>query len=413
MEIISLTELKYIHNRNDYLSRNANKINNLKKIYSYKTFFNKENQKEKLSVNNKKPNSVASKNSSYSNINEVKTPFNKLHSFNFRYIKQKIPLKFSLYSVLAMKKNNIYDKMEKIIQPENNKFNKTNNINIFKNINYIKTQSEMGKKNKNLLESKKDSMIYLSYLKNDFNESEKIRFYSMMKKLSTMKYILEIDPNNKYNIIKNVLLKEGIFDKKYFNEECFNNLIKFTQNKKSVINPSLNFKNNLIKIMNNKLNYTSENMQNNRNNSNYKKILKLKKLKNIINLNETLYRNKNTQFHSFDNFKINRFDLDLKNNLNRQTKMMKKVENEKFYNIKKDPEKILNSLGVVLNEEKNDIINNITNYQLKKNSDDNSDFGFNSDIDIFKKKHLLTEFACFIKAKDNFDLNQIKTKYNL
>ena len=106
MEIISLTELKYIHNRNDYLSRNANKINNLKKIYSYKTFFNKENQKEKLSVNNKKPNSVASKNSSYSNINEVKTPFNKLHSFNFRYIKRKIPLKFSLYSVLAMKKNN-------------------------------------------------------------------------------------------------------------------------------------------------------------------------------------------------------------------------------------------------------------------------------------------------------------------
>ena len=410
MEIISLTELKYIHSRNDYLSRNANKINNLKKIYSYKTFLNKENQKEKSLLNTKKANSVASKKSSLSNNNEVKTPFNKLHSFNFRYIKQKIPLKFSLYSVLAMKKNNIYDKMEKIIQPENYKVNKTNNINIFKNINYIKTQAEIGKKNKNLLESKKDSMIYLSYLKNDFNESEKIRFYSMMKKLSTMKYILEIDPNNKYNIIKNVLLKEGIFDKKYFNEKCFNNLIKFAQNKKSIINPSLNFKNNLINIMDNKFNYTPGN---NRNNPNYKKILKLKKLKNIINLNETLYRNKNTQFHTYDNFKIDRFDLDLKNNLNRQTDIMKKVENQKAYDIKKDPEKILDSIGVVLNDEKNDIIDNKTNYQLKKNSDDNSDFGFNSDIDIFKKKHLMTEFACFIKAKDNFDLNQIKTKYNL
>ena len=410
MEIISLTELKYIHSRNDYLSRNANKINNLKKIYSYKTFLNKENQKEKPLLNTKKANSVASKKSSLSNNNEPKTPFNKLHSFNFRYIKQKIPLKFSLYSVLAMKKNNIYDKMEKIIQPENYKVNKTNNINIFKNINYIKTQAEIGKKNKNLLESKKDSMIYLSYLKNDFNESEKIRFYSMMKKLSTMKYILEIDPNNKYNIIKNLLLKEGIFDKKYFNEKCFNNLIKFAQNKKSIINPSLNFKNNLINIMDNKFNYTPGN---NRNNLNYKKILKLKKLKNIINLNETLYRNKNTQFHTYDNFKINRFDLDLKNNLNRQTDIMKKVENQKAYDIKKDPEKILDSIGVVLKNEKNDIINNKTNYQLKKNSDDNSDFGFNSDIDIFKKKHLMTEFACFIKAKDNFDLNQIKTKYNL
>ena len=105
MEIISLTELKYIHSRNDYLSRNANKINNLKKIYSYKTFLNKENQKEKSLLNTKKANSVASKKSSLSNNNEVKTPFNKLHSFNFRYIKQKIPFKFSLYSVLAMKKN--------------------------------------------------------------------------------------------------------------------------------------------------------------------------------------------------------------------------------------------------------------------------------------------------------------------
>ena len=47
--------------------------------------------------------------------------------------------------------------------------------------------------------------------------------------------------------------------------------------------------------------------------------------------------------------------MDLKNNLNRQTDIMKKAENQKAYDIKKDPEKILDSLGVVLNDEKNDI----------------------------------------------------------
>ena len=73
----------------------------------------------------------------------------------------------------------------------------------------------------------------------------------------------------------------------------------------------------------------------------------------------------------------------------------------------------MNSLGIQLNNEKNDLILNSLNYKLNLNKNNNDDIGYNSDIDIFKKKHLMTEFACFIKAKDNFDLNLIKTKYNL
>jgi hypothetical protein len=100
MEIISLTELKYIHSRNDYLSRNANKINNLKKIYSYKARYLKGNLKTKFPINIKKANSILYKNSIISNLKDInnQTPLNKHHSFNFRYIKQKIPLKFSLYN---------------------------------------------------------------------------------------------------------------------------------------------------------------------------------------------------------------------------------------------------------------------------------------------------------------------------
>jgi len=408
METISMSELKFIHSRNDFSFRKRNKINNLKKINTYKTF----NSKEKLPSDKIKGNSYHKS----SNIKLIKTPKNfenetsKNKSFNFRYIKQKIPLKFSLYTILAMKKNNIYDKIEKIIKTESNKTIKINNINNNKNKEYIKTNEEIAKKNKNLIESKRKSIIYLSFLKKNFNESEKIRYYSMLKKLSTLKYILEIEPNNKFKILQNFLLKEGILNKKYLKEECFNNLIKFIKRKKAIINPSFTLKENLINILNNKYDYNLKNIENESSHNDY---LRNKKIRNIINLNETIYRNKNTQFHTFENFKINRYDLDLINNLNRQTVILKRTEKQKKFDIVKQPEKILDSVGVELEEQKNDKYENKSYYKWKRNMDINLDNGYNSDIDIFKKKHLMTEFACFIKAKDNYNFNQIKTKYNI
>ena len=95
METISMSELKFIHSRNDFSFRKRNKINNLKKIYTYKTF----NSKENLPSDKIKGNAYHKS----SNIKLIKTPKNfenetsKNKSFNFRYIKQKIPLKFSLY----------------------------------------------------------------------------------------------------------------------------------------------------------------------------------------------------------------------------------------------------------------------------------------------------------------------------
>ena len=165
--------------------------------------------------------------------------------------------------------------------------------------------------------------------------------------------------------------------------------------------------------MDNHYNYSLLNKKVNKNDYN-NEILRKKKLRNIININETIYRNKNFHFLTLDNFNINRFDLDLKNNLNRQTEIRKRVEKLSVHDIKKEPEKIMDSLGIELNEHKNDIINNQTIYKRKKKlNNDNLNLGFNSDLDIFKKKHLVTEFACFIKAKDNYDINLIKSKYNL
>ena len=413
MDSISTTELKYIRSKNGNIYINMNKINNLKKMHSYKT------RLSKLPANNAKENLKQNKTSFSSKNNRAKTQissdnfFIKHHSFNTRYTLQKIPLKFSLYSILAMKKNNIYDKIENFIQTESNKIHKDNNINIFNKKQYIKPRIEINKKDINMIRNNKNSMTYLSFLNKNFNESEKIRFYSMLKKLSSIKYLLELEQNsnNKNKIIKSFLLKEGILNKKYLTEKCINNFMNFIESKKMVVNPSYTFKENLINILKNSKNDSNilKNIENTKIDESYKDYLQNKQMKNIMNLNETIYRHKNVHYHTLDNFKINRFDLDLKNNLNRQTDMLKRVEKQKIFDIKKEPEKIMDSVGIDLNKEKNNVINQISLYKNKK--DLNIDII--SDLDIFKQKNLVTEYACFLKAKDNFDLNQIKTKYNL
>ena len=413
MDSISTTELKYIRSKNGNIYINMNKINNLKKMHSYKT------RLSKLPANNAKENLKQNKTSFSSKNNRAKTQissdnfFIKHQSFNTRYTLQKIPLKFSLYSILAMKKNNIYDKIENFIQTESNKIYKDNNINIFNKKQYIKPRIEINKKDINLIRNNKNSMTYLSFINKNFNESEKIRFYSMLKKLSSIKYLLELEQNsnNKNKIIKSFLLKEGILNKKYLTEKCINNFMNFIENKKIIVNPSYTFQENLINILKNSKNDSNilKNIENTKIDESYKDYLQNKQMKNIMNLNETIYRHKNVHYHTLDNFKINRFDLDLKNNLNRQTDMLKRVEKQKIFDIKKEPEKIMDSVGIDLNKEKNNVINQIPLYKNKK--DLNIDTI--SDLDIFKQKNLVTEYACFLKAKDNFDLNQIKTKYNL
>ena len=399
MEVISMTELRMIHSRNKMLNQKGNKINNLKRIFA---------------------NKGKSRNSFSDNFKENKKPKNqkyilpKFHTFNFRYLQPKIPIKLSLYTILAMKKNNEYEKYEKTNLNESNKtinFFGKSNINFIRNREFLKTSDEMSKKNIISKEGQKEPMTYLSFLKKNYNESEKIRFYSMSKKLFVLKYFLEKDPSKKYKTLKSFLLKEGIFNKKYFTEECLNNLIDFINNEKSTINPSYTFKDNLINILNKK---SANNFHNKSNYMTYKEYLKNKQMINVMNLNKTIYRNKNLHYHTLENFKVNRYDLDLKNNLNRQTIVLKRAEKQKKYDIKNQPEKLLDSLGIQLNDEKNDLIHNSINYKLNLNRNtDIEDSGYNSDVDIFKKKHLMTEFACFIKAKDNFDFNLIKSKYNL
>ena len=101
-----MTELRMIHSRNKMLNQKGNKINNLKRIFA---------------------NKGKSRNSFFDDFKENKKPKNqkyilpKFHTFNFRYLQPKIPIKLSLYTILAMKKNNEYEKYEKTNLNESNK----------------------------------------------------------------------------------------------------------------------------------------------------------------------------------------------------------------------------------------------------------------------------------------------------
>ena len=131
-------------------------------------------------------------------------------------------------------------------------------------------------------------------------------------------------------------------------------------------------------------------------------------------MNYKFNSNNIVKFNTLENFKVNRFDLDLKNNLYRQKEILKRAEEQQFYDITKEPKKLLDFLGVKLNDEKDDIINNQILYKMKKNiKNDNLNIDNESDFDIFKKKNLVTEYAYFMRAKDNYNFNQIRAKYNI
>ncbi len=52
----------------------------------------------------------------------------------------------------------------------------------------------------NIFETKKRNTYHLSSIKNNFNPSEKIRFYSMLNKLTTIKLIIDSKPKKKFTM---------------------------------------------------------------------------------------------------------------------------------------------------------------------------------------------------------------------
>lgn len=388
--------------------------------------------KNKLNLKLVKNNSVKKKNpSSFSstNINKFQQPMTNKnylsnhYSFNCRYLHPKTRADLSLYTVLALNKHKIYNKKdneENIIYIDTNMRNNCNTIentkkcknNIFlANKAYIKECNEKNK-NKRFFRAKKNMGKYISFINKDFINSEKIRFYNMMERLSIIKLFIESNPNNELEVLKKCLINMGIFNKSYYSENKLNNFLNFIKSENFAVDPSKNLKENIINILNND-NILKEN------NSNISTIDKdlSNHIKSVIHMYKTIYRNKSLFCKTLDKFKINRDDLDLGLNMKKQKFLLDKRNG---VDLVKNPDKIMNEIENKLKDKKVDMIYDKTisnSYWIRNLKKFNSNYTLNDvfyyDMNELKRKNLLTEYACLMKAKDNYDLLQVKLKYNV
>ena len=410
-------------NKNRKIDNKSNNLiisSSLKKFPLSKDHINLTNLKQTHSILKTTHFSSTPNINGYQPITKNKNSKLTYHSFNYKYIKPKTPVDLSLYTILALSKNKYLRKYNKDIDDNNkckyrNKKNK--NIRFLINKEYI---NECNEKNKNekVIESKKKSMVFLSCFNNNFVNSEKIRFYNMMERLNKIKLFVEVNPKNKYKIIKNFLISIGLNNQIYYSKNKMNNFIKFIK-KDFIVDPSKSFKDNIINILNNNNEYIS--YQNNL--KNYGNILSSpnktisQRIKNIMHINTNLYKSINLKYNTYDKYKINRYDLDLKSNMKKQKEANNRINNPEFLDIIKNPEKLMNSLENKIKDGKNDLLYSKTYSFWNKNFQSTNNININLvnsyDFDKLKKRNILTEYACFEKAKNNFDFQTIKIKYHI
>lgn len=410
------------NNKNSNRTKSLNIIKNIK-AYSSLTI----NPQKKSKINLKLLKYKCNKNkngpiSSSPNIHNFQTPINNKnvlsnhYSFNYRYLNPSTKIDNSLYKLLALSQYKMYDgdknKYNSLSDNKRNDNKKKNHLRFLVTKSYI---NECNEKNKNekIFDNIKITK-YISCIKQDFINSEKIRFYNMMKRLAQVKIYIESDPKNEFSIIKTFFLNIGLFDKNYYTEKKLKNFLKFIKNDDFMVDPSITLKDNIINIINNgdeKYNYDISSLPS------PKKYMS-QRIKNIIHMNKNLYRNR--LYKTLEKFKIKRFDLNLKQNMKKQNEIMK-VNNRKELDIIKEPEKIMNEIEDKLKDE-NDIFYNKSYYSSwNRNLSNNKSISYSNilnniniyDLNKLKKRNLITEYACFEKAKDNFDLQQIKLKYNV
>ena len=410
---------------------NGNNNNIIKqKVNSTLTMFPSDKNKNNLKL--LKNNSVKKKYTSAissTNINSFqqrmtnKNYLSNHYSFNCHYLHPRTRPDLSLYTVLALNKHKLYNKKDNeknIIYIDMNMRNNSNTIENTKKINnnvflankaYIKECYEKNK-NRKFFRAKKEIGKYISSIHKDFINSEKIRFYNMMERLSRIKLFIESNPDNEIEVLKKCLINMGIFNKSYFSENKLNNFLKFIKSESFAVDPSKNLKENIINILNND-NILKEN------NSSVSSIDKdlSNHIKSVIQMYKTLYRNKSLVCKTLDKFKVNRDDLNIGFNIKKQKIILGKRNK---VDLIKYPDKIMNEIENKFKDRKVDIINNKTfsnSYWIRNLKKFNSNYNLNEVIDYdmneLKRKNLLTEYACLMKAKDNYDLLQVKLKYNV
>ena len=155
----------------------------------------------------------------------------------------------SLYTILAMRKNQFYDEYNDAKEKEREALPQ------IKQLQFLMDKTPMA----NFYSKKKDVRIYISpnntplpyisLLNDDYTLSEKIRFQKIMDKLTKLKKCLEDNPKKEYDIVKEFLLSIGLYEVDNFYIEKLKKFLDFVKGE-FIINPSKNIKENMLDILN-------------------------------------------------------------------------------------------------------------------------------------------------------------------
>ena len=375
---------------------------------------------------------------------------NKNFAITLTNFHQHEPVSNSLYTVLAMRKNQFMEAYNQAKEQEKASLPKIKQLQFLVDTSHI--DCLYGKKNdyKKYIDSLNQPFSYISLLNDDYSISEKLRFQKIMDKFTKLEKYIEENPKKSKDIIKEFILSNGILNvNKYFDDEKLERFSNFLKGN-FLIDPSKNIKENIINILEGKklhkppisnaldcvnrndksmanyekfgtiLSYEerNENMKDEEEN-NYKS-KNINKLKN----NNKNFRNKLVESKSVSNSvnKKEKSKLEYKGlcvNLKRQKEVYLSNKNKEL-DIINQPKYIIDMLEKTFKDHRQHSENlraktcsnwfkkmeknNARLYGLKKDEVDYSDL---------KKKNLLTEYICLMKAKKHFEICKLKEKYNL
>ena len=419
----------------------------------------------------------------------------KPYNYSLNYIPKESEKKDkSLYSLVSHEKNKFMEEYNKAKENEKK-------WNIFpKKRQFIMDRTPLAnfysrKKNiKKFISPKNAPLPYISLLNDDYLFSEKLRFQNMMQKLTKLKLCLESNPKKEYDIVKEFLLNNKLFEIENFTTEKLKNFLYFIRGD-FLLDPAKNFKENILDILNgneiekpkisNEMNDLKDadfenelikqnvgDMQNNlkksltddnencivknlrryplkinsnQNDNNIKSISnhpKPKKKEDIDKSFENIYhkfltksemierllnkkyhekekiQNNNNNYTSKEKEKIKNF-ICLPLNLRRQTEIGLSSINDNL-DLNKKPEFIIGLLEKKFKEEEKENLElrakTVSNWKkiLKlKNEKLYGEKKNNSDYEELKKRKMLTEYICLMKAKNKYEINKLEGKYKI
>jgi hypothetical protein len=142
----------------------------------------------------------------------------------------------SLYTILAMKKNQFMDAYNDAKEKEKESLPKVKQLQFLMDKTPMANFYSKKKDIRTFISPSNSPLPYISLLNEDYSISEKIRFQKIMYKLTKLKKCIEDNPRKEYDIAKEFLLSIGLYDVENFDIEKLNNFTTFVKSN-FLINP--------------------------------------------------------------------------------------------------------------------------------------------------------------------------------